>query len=390
MNYPYANRFLHRVKYYAAAGIIFSLFMTLLIVTDVHSEESFFSIALSKFSTEQDASREEKKLKNSGHNAFFRQEKDPQNNEIIYQVYIEKYDSLDEAKMEARVLKELELISEYTVKEVKPAAVIPKEESSTTPDENEESPADTPQEENRETEKKIEETYAQMNKEAPEEKEDEPKNIVRRQLPAREPEPEKTAETPPPPEEPPKPEPAPKISGSVSLQVGAFKEESNAKAQEIRLAELGRKAFYNKETTEDNGEFYRLYITGYPALRDAVKDAKDLVKSGVISGYSRVHDEDIKPPENNDPEKKVYVIKISSNKEEVTAIDEVAALKKKGYDAFYILEEDSAETWYRVYIGDFTDEEAAREKGMELLDKGVIMYFKPMMISAKNIRQAGQ
>ncbi|NLA75109.1 MAG: hypothetical protein GX846_06535, partial [Deltaproteobacteria bacterium] len=94
--------------------------IALLIFTPALSrgEKPFFSIALSKFSSEEAAKKEELNLKNSGNNAFYRREKNPENNQIEYQVYIEKYNSVEEATREAKVLKDLELISDYHVKEV--------------------------------------------------------------------------------------------------------------------------------------------------------------------------------------------------------------------------------------------------------------------------------
>ena len=42
-------------------------------------------------------------------------------------------------------------------------------------------------------------------------------------------------------------------------------------------------------------------------------------------------------------------------------------------------------SWYRVYIGEFNNEAEARKKGMELLDRGLISYFKPIAIDRKTL-----
>ncbi|MBN2418064.1 MAG: SPOR domain-containing protein, partial [Deltaproteobacteria bacterium] len=142
---------------------------------------------------------------------------------------------------------------------------------------------------------------------------------------------------------------------------------------------------------DNKGDFYRLYITGYSSLREAIRDAKELKKSGVISGYSRVHSgepvSDAPPDETavNEKEGKIYIIHISSNKNEENAAKNAARLREYGYEAFYKFEKDLSGSWYRVYIGEFKDEAEARKKGMELLDREIISYFKPFAIDRKKL-----
>ncbi|MDM7919026.1 MAG: SPOR domain-containing protein, partial [Methanosarcina sp.] len=174
----------------------------------------------------------------------------------------------------------------------------------------------------------------------------------------------------------------------ATLQVGAYKEEANAAILKKQLISLGRTAFYRYETAEGLGDLYRIYITGYKTLGEAVKDAKTLVESGVITGYARVHKKipvTIMPPEKadaaeNETGSSIYFIHTGSFKEEVNAQRVVASLKESGYKAFYVPEKEPSVTWFRVYIGDFRSEAQAREKGMELLEKGIITYFKPVAI----------
>ena len=385
--------------------IVIFLSLLLAYVPLAQGEEPFFSIALSKFNNEQDAVKEEARLKNSGHNAFYRKEKSPDDKSIAYQIYIEKYNSRDEAEKEARVLKDLELISEYTVSEVR------------------EAPQTNPEEKIPDEEKANEELLATQ---APEAKELAPELPPETEKQTIAPEPDsKTEELTATPESPPvinktetespllankekqeteeiaKPqnkdeEPEHVINHDdqltgAPLQVGAFSDEATAAELKKKLRNLGKNAFYRLESAGTKGNFFRLYITGYSSLHEAIKDAKILVESGIISDYSRIHSKEpfsTVPPEKKGEEGKgdnSYFIHISSNKDEANAVENVTRLKEYGYKAFYALEKDSSGTWYRVYIGGFKDEAEARKKGMELLDSGLITYFKPIVIDRKKL-----
>ncbi len=476
----------------AISAIVIFIFL-MVTPTLSHGEKPFFSIALSKFSDEEAAKKEEVKLKNSGNNAFYRKEKNLENGNIEYQVYIEKYNSMEEAIKEAKVLKDLEIISDYLVKQVVDTPIV-EEAPSEAPPEGSETPKPANDAEQI-PESKI--GVTQNNVPAPESKtvEGQATLTAKKDAEAKPPVPEKPAQqknltdqksandstlkseniipqkqentsgqirrepiliqnktvkqgTVPekpaeqttstdqkatskefatgdktvskeaPPEikrdevAPEKVTPAavdqtpdtkrsepekkmPSTDGVIdqakgaTLQVGACKEEANAAILKKQLLSLGRTAFYRHETSEGIGDIYRIYITGYKTLGEAVKDAKTLVSSGVITGYARVHSEipavDI-PPKKADTavtetDGRIYFIHTGSYKEEVNAQRAVASIKESGYKAFYVPEKEPAVTWFRVYIGDFRSEAQAREKGMELLEKGIITYFKPVAIT---------
>lgn len=114
MNSIYHEGFSIKSIFLSIRWIILLLLLLLVYASVTRGEAPFFSIALSKFNNEKDAEKEETKLKNSGHDAFYRKEKNSE-----YQVYIEKYNTRDEAENEAMVLKDLELISDYTIREIK-------------------------------------------------------------------------------------------------------------------------------------------------------------------------------------------------------------------------------------------------------------------------------
>gem|GEM_PF-1465392 len=389
----------------------------------------FFSIALSRFTSEEAAKKEEASLKNSGNNAFYRKEKNPENGKIEYQVYIERYKSRDEAVKEAKVLKDLELISDYVVKEVVDTPVIeePPTEIRLEPAEAAQPVNDIRQvseEKNGVTEKKtpepeskvvkdqtppitkndagvkIPETFIPQQTEKPQAIEQEkgsgqvirgqislPKKTVKQETASEEPEvkgPLKTTDT----VESHTDNDRADMPKGATLQVGAYKEEANAAILKKELLSLGRRAFYRYEKTEGMGELYRIYITGYKTLGEAVRDAKTLVESGVIKGYARPQSKfssaDV-PHQNGGAAEtgtggRIFFIHTGSYKEEVNARRAVESLKGSGYKAFLVPEKEPSVTWYRVYIGDFRSEAQAREKGMELLEKGIITYFKPVSI----------
>ncbi len=154
---------------------------------------------------------------------------------------------------------------------------------------------------------------------------------------------------------------------------------------------LGKNAFYRKEAIENGDTYYRLYITGYKSLREAIKDAKMLLKSGVISSYSRIHSQNITPGTRQTKQVeeenrgKIYVLHISSDKDETNAKETVARFRKSGYKAAYRHEMINSEGWYKVYIGEFKNEAEAREKGAELVKEGIISYFKPIAINPEKL-----
>jgi len=74
------------------------------------------------------------------------------------------------------------------------------------------------------------------------------------------------------------------------------------------------------------------------------------------------------------------ILHISSFKQKDNAENEVQRLGKHGYKTFLATEEVLGESWLRVYIGIFDDEQTARRMGSELRGKGIISYFKPRMI----------
>jgi len=74
------------------------------------------------------------------------------------------------------------------------------------------------------------------------------------------------------------------------------------------------------------------------------------------------------------------ILHISSFKQKDNAENEVQRLGKHGYKTFLAAEEVLGESWLRVYIGVFDDEQTARRIGSELRGKGIVSYFNPSKI----------
>ena len=301
----------------------------------VFAEEPFYSIQLDTFNNLENAKKRVAELKGLGHNSFFRTEKLEGDEGEIYKVYIERYESRPDAENEAKVLKDLELIPNYIVVEI------------------------------REEKKEAKE------KEEVEKKTQQPEPIKEEKV-------EVEKETPP-------LEPVEEESddNGFLLQIGSFNEKENVEKMLLELRDAGHSAFYRQEEVKGKGEMYRLYIKGFRSKSEAQKTGKVLIETGLISGYI------LKAPEGKiqtvistkGDTKKSFFLHVSSFKEEANAEQSVQVLTDNELKAFYVEEETSGNKWFRVYIGEFDDEESARKAGSELSEKGIISYFKPLEIN---------
>jgi cell division septation protein DedD len=178
------------------------------------------------------------------------------------------------------------------------------------------------------------------------------------------------------------PRPAKQDAKSYYLKVGSLKEKANAEEIVKKLQDAGYHAFYNYETVKETGEWYRVYIDEYQSKADAERDAKKLVEAGIISGYEiKRTTEKLQTAETKQKdENKIYSLHVASYKESSHADNDVLRLSELGLKAFSRKTEISGEQWFRVYVGEFSEEKGAREKGAELARKGVITYFKPVLI----------
>jgi cell division septation protein DedD len=166
------------------------------------------------------------------------------------------------------------------------------------------------------------------------------------------------------------------------LKVSSLKEQAKADEVMKTLQNAGYHPFYSRESVKGKGDWYRVYLDRYESKEDAEKDGKKLMASGIISGFEIKRSAGIIQPLESvqKDEKKVYSLHVASYKESSHADEDVRRLTEYGLRAVSMKTEISGEQWFRVYIGEFSDEKEAREKGTELIGKGVITYFKPMII----------
>jgi len=166
------------------------------------------------------------------------------------------------------------------------------------------------------------------------------------------------------------------------LQVSSLRQKENAEEIVKRLKDAGYNAFYSYEALKGKGNWYRVYIDEYSSKGDAEKDAKKLMQSGTISGYEikRATENIFAAEKAQRDETKVYSLHTASYREGSNADSDVLRLSAMGLKAFSVKADISGEQWFRVFVGEFSDENEARKKGDELLSKGIITYFKPMII----------
>jgi cell division septation protein DedD len=305
-----------------------------------------FSIHLLTFKAVDEAKAKVKEFKNLGYNAFYKQEKTA-DKEAVYNVYIERYKTMADAEKEAKILKDLNLITDYDVRDIsgkaKPDTIAGKTWKSQETGNNIVS-------------SKSEKTESAKNSPASK-RTGEPEN-------------NKSSAG------------AGKDVQGYYLKVSSLRENANAEEVVRTLQNAGYHAFYNYENVKGMGDWYRVYLDGYQSKEDAEKDAKKLKESGIISGYEIKRSIGISLPSETAPkeEKKIYCLNVASYKDSAHADEEVRRLTELGLRAVSKNTEVNGEQWVRVYIGEFSDEKEAGEKGAELIQKGVISYFKPMLI----------
>jgi cell division septation protein DedD len=100
--------------------LISLLFASFVLSGNVQAQKEFYSIHLGVYGDVDKAKASVDHLKKLGHNAFYREETNSEKGHVtkVYKVYIEQYKSKAEAEKEAGILKELGLISNYTVEAI--------------------------------------------------------------------------------------------------------------------------------------------------------------------------------------------------------------------------------------------------------------------------------
>lgn len=81
-------------------------------------------------------------------------------------------------------------------------------------------------------------------------------------------------------------------------------------------------------------------------------------------------------------EESLYVIHVSSFKNQKSAEVETSKFLEQGLQAFYHLEAvEGKGNWYRVFIGTFRNRQEATAKGVDLMKKGIIIYAAPRKVA---------
>ena len=154
-----------------------------------------------------------------------------------------------------------------------------------------------------------------------------------------------------------------------SIHVDAYKDRSNAANQaSVFETSYGLEAFYRYETVQDKGGWYRVYVGRFDSESEAEEMAKTLMGKNRIPHYS------IGTLEQDTDD---YCLHVSSYMIRIQAEEEVHRLEKHGFKAFFAEEKVFGRTWFRVYIGAFSDEKHARKIGAELNMRGIIPFFRP-------------
>jgi cell division septation protein DedD len=310
-------------------------------------EANVYSIHLFTLKNSEEANAKVKEFKDRGYNAFFREEKSG-DREKVFNVYVERFNTKPEAEKEARVLKDLDLITDYDVRDISEKG----------------RPEATGNKKDKETEKFN--NIISNNEPAKVEKSSDKANTKSNKV-----EGSKAGKVP-----------VQKDKVFYYLKVSSLKEKANAEEEVSALQKAGYQAFYKLETLEGRGDWYRVYMDGYQSREEAKKDGIKLLASGVISGYEILKEKrDLQPPKVlQDDSKKAYFLHVASFKDSAKADEEVRRLTGLGLKAVSNSVEISGEQWIRVYAGEFSTEKEAREKGTELIQKGVVSYFKPMLM----------
>lgn len=164
------------------------------------------------------------------------------------------------------------------------------------------------------------------------------------------------------------------------IQIGTFTNFRLVLDKVLHLKSRGYHVFYSCETVKDNKTLYRVFVECLRSPKEADAMAGELKALGLITDYV------IKPvnaknqTEFSDCEfgSNIYLLHVSSLKQKKNAEKTVQMLKIYGYRSIFIAQEVLGERWFRVYIGEFDDDNEARAVGKGLHTKGLISYYKPI------------
>ena len=177
-----------------------------------------------------------------------------------------------------------------------------------------------------------------------------------------------------------------------SIRLGSYKDKKEAVKMLNELKKLGHNAFIKTVNLKDSGTWHRVYIERYDTRAEAVKEARVFKKLELIFefGIDPIYEKDKTEEKKPAPKQKVFFLHVYSFEEKENAEKNVEILNTEGQKAFFVKEEIKGRDWYRVYIGEFSSEQSARQTGTVLKEKGLIHYFKPIEIDQGVIDQEAE
>lgn len=166
------------------------------------------------------------------------------------------------------------------------------------------------------------------------------------------------------------------------IQVAAYKSLLNAAKRSINLKNLGHNAFYNCEGIKGKGSLFKVYIALHKSKKEVEEQALTMQKSGLIEDYMIRAMSETSSEKSSDCKlaTDIYFLHVSSYKHKENTEEQVQKLKEHVPQVVTILEDVQGESWFRVYMGEFENENTARKFGAKLKEKGLISYFKPVSI----------
>ncbi|MDY7033688.1 MAG: SPOR domain-containing protein [Thermodesulfobacteriota bacterium] len=167
-----------------------------------------------------------------------------------------------------------------------------------------------------------------------------------------------------------------------SIHLGSFKNFDNAKEEVSRLKRSGFDSFYRYETVKGLGKWYRVYIGKYGSKIEAEKEAGALKDTGLVSYFTITIPDQMANGRlgKSDNQSNSYVLYIGFFTERSNGDRLVRKLKAFGLNSFLAEEEVSGNRWYRAYVLPFHDEHEAVSTGLELKSKGLIQYYRPVLL----------
>jgi len=283
-----------------------------------YAQKLMYTIQLGAYKNVENAQKQVESLKMLGHNAFYLFE-DAEGEIALYRVYIERFSNKEDAEKEAKVLSELNLISDYTIGVIGEPTREKNDIVQPLPDFD-----------------MAGESYSFIGGQ-----------------------------------------------GGYCLHVSSLRDEKNADELTARLRKSSLDAVCRYETNEIGGWYriYIEGYGSEKEAFERAEELKGSGIISYYKVMNKV-EETTGAVESTGSDENVFFLHISSYKEKNNADDQVLELEKQGYKVFSLEEEVEGESWHRVYIGEFFSMDQARKKGVELKGAKRIKYFKPIEIKA--------